>query len=455
MLKIFTNINNLFRLGVGSRSIKAKKNIVLLLAFNVINFLSTLIIVPLTLKYLGAVEYGVWLTISSVLTWFSFLDFGIGNGLRNKLSEALAENSLQKAKTFVSTAYIIFGGGILILWALFFAIYQFVNWSKIFNSPEYLNSELNLLIAIVFFLFSLQLLLKLIYSVNQADQRPAINGFISAATSIFSVLFLFILYKTSERNLVFLGTGLSFVPVIILILATIILFAKVYRNVSPAIKYFKMDQSKDLVKLGVQFFVIQIAGLIVFATDNMIITQLFGPSDVTVYNIAYKLFYFVPLFFNIILTPFWSAYTEAYVKGDFQWIRNSMNKILKIWVLLSLGVVFMVILSDAIYRIWVGGQILIPFNLSIVMGIFVILLNWNNLFAYFINGTGKIRLQLVYSIFIAIINIPLSVYFAKNLDFGVTGVMMATCVCVALGSIWVPIQYSKIINNKASGIWAK
>jgi O-antigen/teichoic acid export membrane protein len=216
-----------------------------------------------------------------------------------------------------------------------------------------------------------------------------------------------------------------------------------------------MDHSKDLVKLGTQFFVIQIAGLIVFATDNMIITQLFGPAEVTVYNIAYKLFYFVPLFFNIILTPLWSAYTEAYVKEDYQWIRNAMTKILKIWLLLSVGVVIMVFLSGAIYKIWVGDQVYIPFNLSLVMGVFVIISNWNNIFAYFINGTGKIRLQLYYSIFIAIINIPLSVYFAKNLGIGITGVMVATCVCVIIGSIWVPIQYLKIINKKATGIWAK
>ena len=455
MQKIINNINNLFRLDVGSRSLKTKKNIVLLLAFNIVNFLSTLVIVPLTLKYLGPVEYGVWLTISSVLTWFSFLDFGIGNGLRNKLSEAFAENSLRRARTFVSTAYVIFGGGIVVLWVLFFAIYKFINWSKIFNSPAYLTSELNLLIAIVFFLFSLQLLLKLIYSVNQADQRPAINGLISASSNIFSVLFLLILYKTSKHNLVALGTGLSVVPAIILIFATIILFAKVYRSISPAIKYFRMDHSKDLVKLGTQFFVIQIAGLIVFATDNMIITQLFGPAEVTVYNIAYKLFYFVPLFFNIILTPLWSAYTEAYVKEDYQWIRNAMTKILKIWLLLSVGVVIMVFLSGAIYKIWVGDQVYIPFKLSLVMGVFVIISNWNNIFAYFINGIGKIRLQLYYSIFIAIINIPLSIYFAKNLGIGITGVMTATCVCVIIGSVWVPIQYSKIINKKATGIWAK
>lgn len=455
MQKIINHINNLFQLDIGSRSLKAKKNIVLLFAFSLVNFVSILILVPLTLKYLGPVEYGVWLTISSVLTWFSFLDFGIGNGLRNKLSEAFAANSLEKAKTFISTAYVIFGGGIVVVWIIFFAIYKLINWSKIFNSPAYLTSELNLLIAIVFFLFSLQLLLKLIYSVNQADQRPALNGFISASSNIFSVLFLLILYKTSERNLVVLGTGLSVVPVVILILATIVLFVKVYSKVSPAIKYVRMDHSKDLVKLGTQFFVIQIAGLIVFATDNLIITQLFGPSDVTVYNIAYKLFYFVPLFFNIILTPFWSAYTEAYIKEDFQWIRNSVTKILKIWLLLSLGVVLMVIFSGTIYEIWVGDQIYIPFRLSLVMGVFVIFSNWNNIFAYFINGTGKIRLQLYNSIFVAVINIPLSVYFAKNLGFGITGVMIATCLCVAVGSIWAPIQYSKIINKKAMGIWAK
>lgn len=455
MQKIINNINDLLRLDVGSRSLKAKKNIILLLAFNLINFLSTLAIVPLTLKYLGPVEYGVWLTLSSILTWFSFLDFGIGNGLRNKLSEALAENSLKRAKTFVSTAYIIFSGGIVILWIVFFAIYKFIDWSKIFNSPANLTSELNLLIAIVFVLFSLQLLLKLIYAVNQADQRPAINGLISAASNIFSVLFLFILYKTSERNLVALGTGLSIVPVVILILISIILFTKVYRDISPAIKFVKMDHSKDLVKLGIQFFVIQVAGLIVFATDNIIITQIFGPSDVTVYNIAYKLFYFVPLFFNVILTPFWSAYTEAYMKNDFQWIKNSMRKIVKIWVFLSFGVVIMVLLSGTIYKIWIGNQVYIPFDLSVVMGVFVVLSNWNNVFVYFINGTGKIRLQFYYSIIIAVINIPLSIYFAKNLGIGITGVMAATCVCIVIGSVWAPMQYSKIINKKATGVWAK
>ena len=454
-LKNVNYINRIFQLGTGSRSQKAVKNIVLLLAFNLVNFVSTILLVPLILDYLGPVQYGVWLTISSVLTWFSFLDFGIGNGLRNKLSEAFAENATEKAKTFVSTAYVIFGAGIIIVVILFFCVYGLINWLKIFNAPAALKSELNLLVAIVFFLFSLQLFLKLIYSINQADQRPAVNGLISALSNVFSVLFLLVLYKTSKSNLVALGTGLSLVPVVVLILISVILFTKFYKHISPRLKYVRIGRSRELIGLGLRFFVIQIAGLIVFATDNLIITQLFGPSDVTVYNIAYKLFYFVPIFFNIIITPFWSAYTEAFLKEDYEWIKNSVNRIMKIWVLLSLGVVVMVFLSGTIYQIWVGSGIFIPFELSIMMGLFAILSNWNNIFVYFINGTGKIKLQFYSSIVIALINIPLSIYFARSLHWGITGVMAATCICVAVGSVWAPIQYYKIINKKAYGIWVK
>jgi O-antigen/teichoic acid export membrane protein len=454
-LKYLQNINSYFQLGSGSRSQKAVKNIVLLLVFNFINFVCTLLLVPLTLKYLGPVQYGIWLTISSILTWFSFLDFGIGNGLRNKLSEAFANKNMEKAKIFVSTAYVIFGGGITILIILFLLLHNYINWPGIFNAPTALKDQLNLLLVIVFFLFSLQLFLKLIYSINQAIQRPALNGLISSLSNVFSVLFLLILYKYSTGDLVALGTGLSLIPVIVLILISAALFAKFYKNILPRFKYVKMNQSEELFGLGLRFFVIQIAGLIVFATDNLIITQLFGPADVTVYNIAYKLFYFVPIIFNVIITPFWSAYTEAYVKGEFEWIKNSVNKIMKLWIVLSLGVIVMVVFSSTIYHIWVGSEIYIPLELSIMMGLFAILSNWNNIFAYFINGIGKIQIQFYNSIFVAIINIPLSIYFARGLNWGITGVMAATCVCVAIGSIWAPIQYIKIINKKAYGIWFK
>ena len=53
----------------------------------------------------------------------------------------------------------------------------------------------------------------------------------------------------------------------------------------------------------------------------------------------------------------------------------------------------------------------------------------------------------------AMINIPLSIYLAKNLDLGSKGVILATIICCILSIIFYPIPCSKIINNKAKGIW--
>jgi O-antigen/teichoic acid export membrane protein len=450
-----TILKNLFNFKEASRSGKAKKNVIILFFLNGFNFLFTILIVPLTLKYLGALEYGIWLTLSSLLVWLSYLDFGIGNGLRNKLSEALANGKNETGKTFVSTAYAVFSLSLLILWIIFFVIYGFINWSKVLNSPGYMNNEINKLVLVVFVLVSLQFLLKLIYSITSAYQKPAINGFISVTINFSSVVFVYFLLNTPGKSIFALGIGTSALPVIILIAASFFLYIKYFREIAPSLKSIKMYYAKGLVSLGLQFFVIQFAGLILFATDNMIIVQIMGPKEVTTYNIAYKYFFYISIIFQMILTPFWSAYTEAYVKGEFEWIKNSIKKIFRIWIILSIITVLMFGFSNIVYRLWVGSEIHVPITLSLVMCIFIIISNWNNIFVYFINGTGKIRIQFYSSIFVALINIPLSIYFAKYLKFGSPGIMLATCICVAVGSILAPIQYKKLINVKATGIWDK
>jgi O-antigen/teichoic acid export membrane protein len=62
-----------------SRSIDAKKNIVTSFVIKGINVLINLALVPLTIKYVNSTQYGIWLTLSSIITWFSFFDIGFGN----------------------------------------------------------------------------------------------------------------------------------------------------------------------------------------------------------------------------------------------------------------------------------------------------------------------------------------------------------------------------------------
>ncbi|GHT63964.1 hypothetical protein AGMMS50239_20830 [Bacteroidia bacterium] len=205
--------------------------------------------------------------------------------------------------------------------------------------------------------------------------------------------------------------------------------------------------------LGLQFFVIQIACLLIFSTSNILISHLFGSEDVTYYNIASKYFLTITMIFGIVITPIWSAITDAYVKNDYGWMRKTIRTMLYVWVLLFLLTIVMVIISNYIYHIWVGDTVKIPMSLSVLMGLYVTIMNWNNIYTHFINGTGKIRLQLYITVGTSLLYIPLAIFLSKI--WGINGIIGAMCIILLCSSWSSPLQYYKIINKKAKGIWNK
>lgn len=438
-----------------SRSDKAKKNIILLFILNLFNFVAIMALVPASINYLGKTEYGIWLTLHSILMWLVNLDFGLGNGLRNKLAEAFALSDIKLARTYVSTAYAIFSAGLLLVVIIYFFIHPFINWTTLLNAPEEYFYSLNKLVLFVFILFCLHFLLRLLTSIINADQRPAVNGAISLSINGLTLLAVIGLSYFYDQSLLVYGILSGSVPVLVLLVFSIVMFLRMFRAIAPNFKFVDLKYSSALIKLGMQFFVIQIAGLIIFTTGNIIITQLYEPAEVTIYNVAYKYFYLAPMVFNVILAPFWSAFTDAYVKQENEWIKAMIKRLIYIWTGLSFVVILMIVFSDVVYSIWVGKDIEVPFLLSMLSGLFVITANWNNIFVYFLNGVGKVRLQFYNAIITAIINIPLSIFFAKYLGLGISGIMLSTIVCIIFGAVWAPIQYLKIINNKATGIWNK
>ena len=295
--------------------------------------------------------------------------------------------------------------------------------------------------------------MQLITTIITANQEPAKASFFNFLGSLFSIIVIFILTKTTSGNLVYLGLSLGVTPVLVLAASSLWFYNHEYKPYAPALKYVKFGYARNLVSLGMKFFIIQIAAVIFYETSNLIITQLFGPAQVTTYNIAYKYFSIIPMLMGIIMMPFWSAFTEAWVKKDVQWIKNTMQKLKLIWILLSLVTVLMLVFSNFIYKMWVGDQIIIPITVSITIASYVIINAWNVIYSQFLNGTGKIKLQLYFALGGSLLNIPLALFLGKSL--GIYGVVLSTTLISVLIAIVSPIQYSKIINDRAYGIWAK
>ena len=419
------------------------------------SILATFLLVPLTINFLDTENYGIWLTLSSFIAWFSFFDIGLGNGLRNKFAEAKSLGNYKDAQAFVSTAYYTIVSISVLLVIVFFGLNQFIDWAQLFNANASLQAELSLLLPIIFAFFGLQLVVKLITSIYQADQNHSIEGKIQFFGQALSLLAIWGLTKTDHSSLLIFGSIFSALPVLILVGLNIFAFNTTFKDFKPKFSLWKKEYLKEITGLGFKFFVVQIAAMVLFSTDNFIISKLFSPEEVVPYNIAFKYFSIVTMVYSILLTPYWSSFTEAYTKNDFKWIKKSVNNIQKIWLIVPFGLIIMLLVSDWFYLLWVGDKVLVPLQLSMAMALFVLLVTFNMIYVNFINGVGKIKLQLITSLISMTINIPLSIYLGKFLGWGTTGVILATCFSLGYSVVLRPIQYYKLINNTAKGIWNK
>ena len=435
------------------RSVKAKKNIVYSLVIKGISILISLILVPLTLHYVNPTQYGIWLTLTSIIGWFGFFDIGFGNGLRNKFAEALAKNEHDQARIYISTTYAALSIIIGVVLLLFLLINPFLNWAKILNTPAEMGNELRILALIVFVFFCIQFVLQLLTTVITANQEPAKASLFGLFGSILSLAVIFIMTQISKGSLIRLGIAFSLSPVIVLAISSLWFYRREYRKYAPSFKYVRFSYARDLMTLGMKFFVIQIAVVIIYQTSNIIIAQLFGPAQVTPYNIAYKYFSIIPMVFSIIMMPFWSAFTEAWVKEEYSWIKNIIKSLIKLWAIIGIVTLIMLLCSNLVYRLWVGKEIRVPNMLSAIMAVYVVLNAWGSIYSQFLNGVGKVKVQIYSAVICAVVNIPLSIFLGKRM--GISGVILSTTILAFTSAIWSPIQYRLIITHKAKGIWNK
>jgi len=436
-----------------SRTVKARKNILASFVIRGCNIAISLILVPLTIHYINPGQYGIWLTLSSIIGWLSFFDIGFGNGLKNKFAEALATGNLELARIYLSTTYAILAIIMGMVLLLFNVVNPFLNWSVILNAPPEMASQLSTLALLVFSFFCIQFVLQLITTIITANQQPAKASFFNLLGSVISLGVIIILTKTTSGNIVYLGLVLGLAPVVVLLAASIWFYNGEYRQYAPSFKHVHFSYARNLMSLGIKFFFIQIAAIILYETSNLIIAQLYGPAQVTSYNVAYKYFGVIPMVMGIIMTPFWSAFTEAWVKKDLPWIKGTVKKLTRLWLLLSVLAVIMLLLAAWVYRLWVGEEVMVPFTVSVTIAAYVIINGWNSIYSQFLNGVGKVKLQLYLAVIGSIINIPLAIFLGKTL--GIYGVVLSTTIISIVSAVVTPLQYRKLVLNRATGIWNK
>ena len=418
------------------------------LVCKMIAILVSLLSMRLMIEYLGQEQFGVWSTLLSILSWCVFFDLGISNGLRYKVAQAMAENDKQNAANYIASGYVIIGAISFLLLLIIIGVSFFLPWQLIFNTKKITEVCLRETIQIASFFLILNFWMGLVNGVLGSLQKTAITSLSQLVCNVLVLVSVFLLIKTTKGLIFYLAFtyGLS------LVITSLGLNYWFYRThiellVKPKIKFIK-QHIPSLLSVGLQFFVIQIAVLVVFTTDKLVITQLLGPSYVTEYDIVFKLFSLISFFHGLISSPLWSAYTDAFHRGDIFWVKLMLRKQLMIFGAIILLTIILAFFIKNIIAIWINKELVVSTSLVISVAIFVVISCWNNIYAMFINGIGEVKLQLYTSILAMVINVPLAIFFVKTLNLGLSGVMMATVISLLGSAIALPIQVNKIISKQ-------
>ncbi len=434
------------------RNSNLRKNIMRTAVIKAIGMGCSLLIVPVTLHYLDNEEYGVWMTMSSILMWFSFFDIGLGNGLRNYLTGAVSKNNMALGRTYIATAFTLLSVMALLFLVIMMVPIRLLDMAWVFNTHHVDSLMLRdiTLIAVVFTLANF--VVKNIGYVFVALQQYAVNEGLYVLSNLLSLIIIFVLTRvTAHGHLPYVVMVFTATPVIVFSAAAIPLFLR-HPELYPSFRDIDITYSRQLVGKGLGFFLIQISSaLVIYGSSNLFIAQYGTPSDVTVYNIAYKFFNLLSVAYTIVISPMWSAYTDAYVRGDMLWIRRTFRKAQLFWILSLGGGILMLMLSALVYRIWVGTGIVIPMTVSASVLCYILLFNFNNCVTYLLNGLNKIKIQIITSAIATLLYLAL--VFTVGKRWGIVGVSLSMSASYLLLSLVHLYQCRLIISGRARGIW--
>jgi len=387
--------------------------------------LSSFLCVPLTLHYLGAERYGMWVAISSVVLLLSFADCGAGYGLMNRVARGIGTGNNQLIQAAVSSTFFFLLALASILLLAFAAVFRVIPWQALFHAQTHLDGiAAGWAVAVIVVGF----LLTLPFATVQRVQFAFQEGFQSQMWQVVGVLLSLaatVVVILSRGDLWALALALAVGPLAAVVLNWLAQFCYSRRWLRPHYAFFDLPLAKKILADGGFFMVLQVGATVVFSIDSFIILHLFGPKSLTEYNLAAKLFQLGPVLAGVWFAPLWPAYAEAVNRGDRGWVKQTLLSSLRSAVLgcavlcLLLGVfIKRVILLWTAVAIHPDGWLLSGFI------VYALTVTGTSAIATYLNGSDYIRGQALLVAAHALVSIALKLLFCRYL--GIAGVIWGT-----------------------------
>ncbi|WP_348267059.1 oligosaccharide flippase family protein [Edaphobacter paludis] len=380
---------------------------------------------PLTIRYLGPLEYGIWVTISTTVVMLAVMDLGVANTLTNMISRAYAMDDRAAAQRYYATAFWISSSISTVLGLISLLLWPRINWGALFHLQDaMLIHEVSLCVAIALGFFLLSLPLNLVHRILGGYQQTQITNYFNLLSNGLSLTTILVVIKL-HGSLVMLMLMYSGSLLLGSIALNIWVNLWDRRWLMPAPRFIRRAVIGDLMSSGMGFFILQLAGIVVYNSDNLIITHYLGAADVTPYSVTWRLAGYAAVLQTAVLPSLWPAYSEAYARGDYDWVRRMFWNTVRIAMgAVTVAVLILTFCGRWLIR-WYAGPAGVPSELLLcAICTWTLICAGMDLEACLLAAINRVRAQGILSAIAAALNIILSIYLVKRL--GSLGVILGT-----------------------------
>lgn len=430
--KIFLMLSNIVKGSIASYSNK------------VVSMAGNLILVPMYLLYFGKEQYGLWLVILSIVSYFGFSNIGITQSVSNHVAGYNARNQYKNIISIVSTGFWLF---IVIISAILIFILGIILLAPL-ESILKVSDELQDIVIPVLVISSVFFLLKLPLSVFNAALR-SLN--LIYKEQIFMLIFTVvqfigvIIVLVSGVGII----GLSFTYGFTGLLSGILLYfylKKIIPDFYISIKFIDKASIKKLMKPGGYFFVLNLGALLIFATDNIIISSSLGVESVTAYAIAFKVFLIILSIASVVTQNIIPSISAAYSLNNNQYLYDVYIKTLRLCLGYALLVSFLLFVGGRELMIgWVGSDNYVGDSASILIVFFMFISILLGPADVILVGTSQHKVYAIMAVIEGVINLILSIWWVYI--WGVVGIIAATIIARIITNAWYLPYKASIITG--------
>lgn len=378
--------------------------------FKLLSSIVSFISVPLLLNSLGTSNYAVWVTMTTLVAWLNLFDFGSGYSLKNKVTEALANNNLLAIQPLIAGTiqfYLIMTVLILIC---FLCSLVFVS---IFKSHTLLAMLVYLPI-----IFSFPFMLG--HFIIQGLKKFNIFNCILFLQSL-SWLAIIIMFKNGyiKSSIYVLATCFSMLFVIANGTIYLISLKEIKFNFRSIFNFKNFSSSKTTLLLGGKFFFLQLSSLFLYSLGNILTYNHLNLVNVAQYDTVNKIYLMGITIFNIIISVYWAEISQEKALKNKGKLLRLYNQLMLLSGLFTLCCIVITLVMPNIIDIWtkhiikVNQNQLYPFLLLVSIQAFA----YSG--AVVLNAFEQLNVQIILSLLSAIMIIPLSnLLFKYNIGLG-------------------------------------